>query len=227
MKLTPKNVGKIVAACIWFSLLLSVFFWMEVHQVTLRELPRVLRTIVRHQGSFGPVVIVLLYVLRSFLFLPASVLTIVAGTLFGPWWGSLLNILGENISASVSFFIGRLFGRRFVQAHEAAWLKKYDELLTKDGFLPILLMRFLLFPFDVVNIGSGMTGIPYRIYVLATFLGMIPAIITFTVLGNVANQPRSLIVFFVLVTLILLAVWILQRIPAVRRRLGLHLPLHE
>ncbi len=90
-----------------------------------------------------------------------------------------------------------------------------------------MLMRFFLFPFDIVNIGSGMTGIPYRAYGVATFLGLLPAIITFTVLGNAVNNPRSLIVFGFLIGLILLTVWILQKIPAVRKRLGLHIPLHE
>lgn len=227
MPVSRQTLVKIFAILLWVGLLFWVLSWMEMHHVTLRELPRVLRFFVRQHGAYGPFVLVLLYVLRSFLFIPASVLTIVAGTLFGPFWGSLLNIIGENLSATVSFYLGRLFGRRFVRDHEAAWLKKYDELLTKDGFLPILLMRFLLFPFDVVNIGSGMTGIPYRTYGAATFLGLLPAIITFTVLGNVANQPRSLIVFLVLISLILLAVWFLQRIPSVRRRLGLQLPLHE
>lgn len=227
MNIQRQTILKAVAVLAWVFLCGWALFWMESHHITLRELPRVLRFFVRQQGAYGPLVILALYVLRSLLFIPASVLTIVAGTLFGPFWGSLLNILGENLSAAISFYLGRLFGRRFVRDHEAAWLKKYDELLTKDGFLPILLMRFLLFPFDVVNIGSGMTGVPYRTYGAATFLGLLPAIITFTVLGNVANQPRSLIVFVILISLILVAVWFLQRIPSVRKRLGLHVPLHE
>lgn len=226
-KLESRDWFTVVAGFLWLTLIGCTFFWMEAHQVTVRALPRIVREIVHGYGPLGPLVLIALYLARSFLFIPASVLTIVSGTVFGPFWGSILNVIGENASATISFFLGRIFGRRFIREHETAWLKKYDELLTKDGFVPILLMRFFLFPFDIVNIGSGMTGIPYRSYAVATFLGLLPAIITFTVLGNAANNPRSLIVFGCLIGCIVLAVWLLQKVPAVRRRLGLHLPLHE
>ncbi len=131
-----------------------------------------------------------------------------------------MNILGENLSAAISFFLGRFFGRNFVQAHETAWLKKYDELLTKDGFFPVMLMRFLLFPFDVVSIGSGMTGIPFRTYMLATFVGLMPALIAFTVLGNVYNHPHSIGVFVVFFGILLAVMALLVRHPRVRRHLG-------
>ncbi|MCC7357138.1 TVP38/TMEM64 family protein [Candidatus Uhrbacteria bacterium] len=226
-KLARKDIFTILAAFLWISMLGAVFIWMDTHHISLRELPRLVKGVVRGYGPLGSLILIILYLLRSFLFLPASVLTIVAGTVFGPFWGSILNIIGENLSAGVSFFLGRIFGRRFIREHETAWLKKYDELLTKDGFIPILLMRFFLFPFDIVNIGSGMTGISYKTFGIATFFGLLPAIITFTVLGNAVNNPRSFIIFGILIAIILATVWILQKVPAVRKRLGLHIPFHN
>jgi uncharacterized membrane protein YdjX (TVP38/TMEM64 family) len=191
--------------------LLFVYRWFDESGLTLRQLPRALKGIVGSYGAWGPVVILGLFAARSFLFLPTMPLVLVGGSLYGPLWGLVLAVLGDNLSASLGFVLGRFFGRRQVKLSERGWVKRYDEVLTRNGFMAVLVMRLLYFPFDVVNFGSGLSGIPYRAYLVATFIGLLPALITFTFLGDAFVNPRAFVVFGILFLLTLLGAWLLKR----------------
>jgi len=138
---------------------------------------------------------------------------------YGPFWGTLLNIVGENIAASVAFGIGRLFGRRFVRSHEQGWVKTYDDVLRQEGFLTILFMRSLYFPSDLVNYGSGMTGILYRQYFFGTLLGLIAPIVTVTVLGDAFTNPRAFATFAALSIGTIGGAFLLRRSAWAKKRL--------
>jgi uncharacterized membrane protein YdjX (TVP38/TMEM64 family) len=217
MRLTRAQLLRIAIGLIWLIALLSAYWWFEASGIELRQVPRALKGIVRSYGAWGPIAIVCLFALRSFVFLPTTPLVLVAGSLFGPFWGFALTVIGNNLSANISFVLGRFFGRRYVKDSGRGLLKKYDEILTRDGFMTVLLMRLLYIPFDVVNLSSGISGIPYRQYLVATFIGLMPEAIMFSVLGNAFINPRGFLVFGVLLLLTLLAVWLLKRSKVVKR----------
>ena len=58
------------------------------------------------------------------------------------------------------------FGKRLVQV---------NDLLENEGFTHLLLIRLIpVVPFTLINVGAGLTKIPLRSFVLATFIGIIP-----------------------------------------------------
>lgn len=203
---------KIVGVCVWIFCMYVSYRWLRGHGITLRHLPRTLSVLIRSFGFWGPVLLLILHLLRTFVvFVPATVLTIVGGSLYGPVFGLLLNVVGDNLSASFGFILGRLFGRRFIKEHEHGWMKKYDSALCENGLLAIFFMRFLFFPFDMMNYGAGMTSIPYAQYAIGTFLGMLPAIIMLTVLGNAFMNPHALLLFAILFVLTIVLVFGIRR----------------
>lgn len=211
---------KVVVFCVWVAFIYSMYVWMCHHGIVLRHLPRTLSALIRSFGIWGPIVLLFLHVLRTFVvFIPATVLTIVGGSVYGPFIGIIINLIGDNLSATLGFFIGRIFGRRFVKEHEHGWMKKYDTVLCEEGFFTILFMRLLFFPFDVMNYGAGMTSISYAQYAFATLLGMLPAIITLTVLGDAFMNPRATLTFVILLVLTILLVFGIRRSPWVRKHI--------
>ncbi len=205
------HYGKIIIGLIWVAIIFFTYRWFVESGIPMRQLPRALKGIVKSYGSWGPVMILVLYAARSFIFIPTMPLVLVAGSLYGPWWGVALTIVGDNISANISFVLGRFFGRHYVKQTERGWLKKYDELLSRDGFIAVLIMRLLYFPFDIVNLGCGLSGIPYRQYLVATFIGLLPAIVTFVFLGDAFVNPRAFIFFGIMFVLSLVGAWLLKR----------------
>jgi uncharacterized membrane protein YdjX (TVP38/TMEM64 family) len=145
-----------------------------------------LQRFIHQSGAWGPLIYVTVYAFRSLIFFPASILTITAGILFGPWLGILLTIIGENISANISFVVGRYFTADLLKYFSTN--KRFVPRLTckiqENGFLTVLIMRLTFLPFDLVGYSSGMCGIKQRDFALATVIGTIPGLLTFVFLGG-------------------------------------------
>jgi uncharacterized membrane protein YdjX (TVP38/TMEM64 family) len=178
---------KVAFSLLWAGLLTAAgVFWLQ-SEVELLELPSLLHDWLARFG-FGraALVYVVLYAIRPLVFFPAVVLTVASGMLFGPWFGILLTIVGENASANFAFWLARWFGRAVVANHETEALRRWDERIEKNGIIAVLTMRLIMLPFDLINFGCGLTSIRQRDFFIGTFIGILPALIAFVLLGGVA-----------------------------------------
>jgi uncharacterized membrane protein YdjX (TVP38/TMEM64 family) len=161
-----------------------------------RELLDRLESLIRMSGAWAPLTYIVFYSFRSLLFFPASVLTIIAGILFGPWFGLLFTIIGENISANLSFVVGRYFMEDFDQSLESnnRFINTAFCSTRKNGFLTVLIMRLSFVPFDLVGYFSGVCNIKQKDFALGTLLGTIPGLLTFTMLGSSVRDLNLLFI---------------------------------
>ena len=145
------------------------------------------RDAVAKLGPLGPIVFVLLYIMATVLFLPASPLSILAGTLFGLGFGTLLVVIGATIGATIAFFIARLLGESTVSRwikHSFPKIDTYNERLAANGFHAVAFLRLVpLFPFNGLNFALGLTKVKPREYILGTLIGIIPGTFAFVYLG--------------------------------------------
>ncbi len=159
-------------------------------------------------GVLGPLLFAAVYAVAATLLVPASPFTLAAGLLFGPVLGSLTALLGATFGATGAFLLGRGLGREAVERFGGRRLAALDRHLATRGFVSLLLIRLVpLFPFNLVNVGSGVTGLRLREYVLATAVGIIPGTIAYAALGGTITDPTSpaflgAIALFVLVTVV-------------------------
>ena len=74
--------------------------------------PEEARSFVASFGLFAPAVLILLQAMQVvFAPIPGQVLAVVAGYLFGPWWGTLYNVIGITIGSTAAFWLSRRYGR--------------------------------------------------------------------------------------------------------------------
>lgn len=189
---------KIGVLAIYVAVIFCVYLLLYIYGIPMRAVPTLLRHAIESAGAFGPLALVLFYMTSTIIPFPTIAIAVAGGALFGPWIGSLSVIAGLNIAAGISFWLGRYFGRHFISENEHGWVKKYDDLLSEQGFLSVLFMRLLFFPFDVVSIGSGMTRMSFRQYMLGTLLGSLPSTVSFVILGESLSSPRTWGLFAVL-----------------------------
>ena len=79
-----------------------------------------------------------------------------------------------------------------------------DKFLKRNGFLSVLIARLIpLFPWDLVNYGSGICGIRYRDYILATFLGTIPGSFTYNLIGSTVGKPLNIVKIIIIFSFII------------------------
>lgn len=143
-------------------------------------------------GAAGPLVFMALYALATVLFLPGSVLTLAGGALFGPVWGTLWNLTGATLGASLAFLISRYLGADWVTRRAGPRLQRLNDGVTSEGWRFVAFVRLVpLFPFNLLNYALGLTRIPFLAYVLASWVFMLPGAIAYTWLGYAGREALA------------------------------------
>jgi uncharacterized membrane protein YdjX (TVP38/TMEM64 family) len=141
-------------------------------------------------GAWGPVIFIGIYIVAAVLFIPGSVLTLGAGALFGVVLGSVCVSIGATLGATAAFLVGRYLARDVI-ARKIAKNEKFaaiDRAVADEGWKIVLLTRLSpVFPFNLLNYAFGLTRVKLSHYVLASWLGMIPATVMYVYLGSLVN----------------------------------------
>ncbi len=142
---------------------------------------------------YAPVIYIIIYALKPLTFFPATLLTILGGGLFGLTWGILYTLIAKNLSANIGYFLGKYIGRGIVSKKNLEFLSKYDHIVHKKGEMVVILMRLTYMPFDLVSYGSGILGMKWSRYSIASFIGFFPGIIAFVAFGSAVNLEEFLL----------------------------------
>ncbi|MFQ5895674.1 MAG: TVP38/TMEM64 family protein, partial [Nitrospinota bacterium] len=96
-------------------------------------------------GAWAPVVSALLMILQSLIApLPAFVVTIANGMLFGLFWGALLSWSSAMVAAALCFYLSRLLGRPLVERWVGeTQLATFDRLVSRWGRWAVLVARLV------------------------------------------------------------------------------------
>ena len=177
---------KTIVLFLWGSLLAVSLAVAISKGLSPREILDGLTLYLSGMGPWGPISYLAIYSVRGIFFFPASLLTIAAGALFGPLQGFVLTMIGENISANLSFLISRYFKGTIVKYLSpsekiAATISCYTE---NNGLTLVMVSRLIFLPFDLVSYSSGLSCIRLKDFALGTFIGTIPGLLTYTMLGS-------------------------------------------
>lgn len=113
-----------------------------------------------------------------------AILSIAGGSLFGSVPGALWIVVGAAIGATVIFVIARTALGESLRSRAGPWLKKMEDGFKENALSYLPVLRLVpLFPFFVVNLVPALLGVPLRVYVLGTFLGIIPGSFVFASVG--------------------------------------------
>ncbi len=166
------------------------------------------------QSFWTPLIFVAVYAGATTVGIPGTAVTIAGGTIFGAFWGTILNTLGANIGATLSFLISRNLGRTALGSLIKNDLNIYDRISDPRSFWTLLSLRLLpIVPFTTLNFTCGVTNLPWRTYALATAIGMLPWTILYTVFADIAlgiSQEFSLKMLANLLVLGLLIITLLK-----------------
>ncbi len=137
------------------------------------------------------------YVLVTVLLLPAWLMTIGAGFLFGLLPGAAVVSVGSTLGAAAAFLIARHLARSRVERHTVGKPRfaAIDRAIGEKGWRIVFLLRLSPFvPFVLSNYFYGLTAIRFWPYVLASWAGMIPLTflyVSFGVAGREATEAGA------------------------------------
>jgi uncharacterized membrane protein YdjX (TVP38/TMEM64 family)/rhodanese-related sulfurtransferase len=144
---------------------------------------------VRDAGAAAPLLFILVYALAAILFLPGTVLTLAGGALFGPVLGTLYNLIGATLGATLAFLISRYLAADLVANKTGGRVKQLIDGVEAEGWRFVAFVRLVpLFPFNLLNYALGLTRLRLLHYVSASFVFMLPAATAFTYLGYAGRE---------------------------------------
>jgi len=134
---------------------------------------------------WAPVAIVAAYTPAAFVMFPRPVITLAAVVAFGAWAGFVYAMTGILLAALVTYLVGTLLERDTVRRIAGSRLNRLMHALRLRGLLAVTAVRFLpLAPFAVEGVVAGAIRIRVWHFLLGTFIGMLPGVLTATVFGN-------------------------------------------
>tara|TARA_R110002072_G_scaffold38605_2_gene111719 strand:- start:9319 stop:10266 length:948 start_codon:yes stop_codon:yes gene_type:complete len=140
-------------------------------------------------GIWAALVFVAVYAVATVLFMPGSVFALAGGALFGPALGTVYNLGGATIGATIAFLVARYLASDWVAEKSGPRLKQLLAGVEDEGWRFVAFVRLVpLFPFNLLNYALGLTRIGAVPYVLATAICMIPGAIAYTYLGYAGRE---------------------------------------
>jgi len=138
----------------------------------------------------GALAFVPLYALWVTLLLPGVWASMLAGALYGTWWGSLIVFVGACLGAEAAFLLGRTWMRNWARRRLAAVPKllAIEQAVSREGLKLVLLTRLSpAFPFSLLNFAYGLSEVSLRDYSIG-LIGILPGTILFCGLGALAGD---------------------------------------
>lgn len=146
--------------------------------------------------TFAWIVFIVTYAVATVLLLPAFILTLAGGFVFGLPFGVALVSAGSTFGACSAFLVGRYFARGWVERRieNHSGFRALDLATRHEGFVIVFLVRLSpVFPFNLVNYALSLTAVRFRDYALATWIGMLPVTVLYVYIGTAASDLGQLV----------------------------------
>ncbi|MEX2015849.1 MAG: TVP38/TMEM64 family protein [Candidatus Hydrogenedentales bacterium] len=169
----------------------AVAIFAAVYLLDLQSYLRGVLEWVEGLGAWSVLAFVALYVWATVLLIPASLLTIGAGAIWGLLWGLPLVSISSILGASAAFLVGRYLARDWAKhlLEGRQGFKAVDEAVGEEGWKIVALTRLSpLFPFNLQNYAYGLTSVSFRHYFFASWIAMLPGTLLYVYIGAAAGS---------------------------------------
>ena len=178
---------------------------------------------IQNLGPAGYAVFVFLYIGTTVFALPGSVLTFMAGALFGTVTGSVLVSVASTAGAGICFIIARYIARKPIERSLSRneTFQKLDSLTEKQGPIIVAVTRLVpVFPFNLLNYGFGLTKVPFPVYLIVSWICMLPATIVYVGIGDaVSKGAQGTVDWKTLVTLSIVVLIMVAAVSMAKKKL--------
>jgi uncharacterized membrane protein YdjX (TVP38/TMEM64 family) len=178
-------IAAVLLAALLIAGAVGGWLWLRARGIDLASMSTAdVEAMVRSWAPWAWLGSIALMVLHSFVPLPAEIIALANGMLFGPWWGVVVTWTGAMLGAILAYGLARALGRPAVRGLVPArhWAK-LEAIPVEAG--PLLVIRLMpVISFNLVNYAAGLLGVPWWRFLWTTALGILPIVITMVVLGR-------------------------------------------
>jgi uncharacterized membrane protein YdjX (TVP38/TMEM64 family) len=146
-------------------------------------------------GPLGPIAFIAGYAIAVMILVPASILTLLGGALFGIVRGTAFVLVGATIGAVAAFLVSRHVARNALRRRfaEDARFHEIDRAVAREGRKIVFLLRLSpAIPFSMMNYALGLTSIRLVDFATAS-LAMLPVTIMWVYYGRLIGDVAKLL----------------------------------
>src|SRR5579862_672004 len=140
----------------------------------------------------APLIFLAAHILASLLFVPRTMLGLVAGLIFGLWWGIVWAALGSVLGAVAGFLVARYVNSGLIDLEN---LPKLGPILLRaeaGGWRAVTMLRLIpVIPHSLSNYALGLTRLSLGGYALGSFLGQLPMTIAYVSFGAAGGRAAA------------------------------------
>lgn len=170
------HLFQIITGFFWLALIWIYAYYRISHNLSNEDIAKSIYFGLRENLVFWWVLYILVYLLRTIVFIPASFLVILSPSLFWILPAFIYTVIWENLSAVLGYFLWKFLWKTILSWWIVHKLANMKDKLKKNTFDSIFISRLLFLPFDAVNYLSGFLHLDFRQYFWWTFFGTIPGI---------------------------------------------------
>jgi pyruvate/2-oxoglutarate dehydrogenase complex dihydrolipoamide dehydrogenase (E3) component/uncharacterized membrane protein YdjX (TVP38/TMEM64 family) len=178
--------------------LIAAFFIFDLGRFFNLDYIKSQQAVIATQYADNPLatagIFVAVYVAVTALSLPgATIMTLMAGAIFGLGVGLVLVSFASTIGATLAFLVARFLLRDFFQAKFGDKLKAINDGVAKEGAFYLFTLRLVpAFPFFMINVVMGLTTMRAWTFFWVSQVGMLLGTIVYVNAGTELAKITSL-----------------------------------
>ena len=179
---------------LFYLLVVSSFLYFFLSKFTLEELTSY-EFIKNNRDYFFELKQTNLFLI-SLIFLIATIIWVVmagfglpvallAGFIFGKWFGTIIVIIGMTVGATILYIIGNYFFKEVIKEKFLNRFKNLEEKFKKSEFVYLLAYRFIGgIPFALSNVLPCIFNVKVHNFFWATLIGLTPPLFLIVSIGS-------------------------------------------
>ncbi len=169
---------------------LAVALYFDIHKLlsfsVIGENYSDLKSYIDNQYIFSLLLFSVVYILTVAFSIPgASILSLLYGALLGTFVAGSLIVVSATIGATIIFLAAKYAFQDSLKKRAGPWLNKMQAGFNENAFSYMMFLRLVpAFPFFVVNVVPAFLGVRLSIYIITTFIGIIPGTFVYASIGS-------------------------------------------
>ncbi|HEV2301494.1 MAG TPA: VTT domain-containing protein [Stellaceae bacterium] len=140
-------------------------------------------------SPLAPLLFLAAQAVASLVFVPRTILAIVAGLLFGIGWGLFWAVLGSVVGAIAGFLVIRYVNSGLIDLEAMGFVGPLVERLERGGWRAVAVLRLIpVMPHSLANYGLGLTRVPLGAYTFGSLVGQLPMTVAYVELGAAGQR---------------------------------------
>jgi uncharacterized membrane protein YdjX (TVP38/TMEM64 family) len=154
--------------------------------------PSAIRAAIEAHPAIAPLLFLLMHILASLLFVPRTLMGLVAGGVFDFWWGLVWAATGSVLGAIAGFLVARYVNSGMIDLESLPKLGPALQRAEAGGWRAVTMLRLIpVIPHSFTNYALGLTRLSLGGYALGSLLGQLPMTVAYVSFGAAGGRAMA------------------------------------